>query len=1040
MSNEEYIIREINMPADAEKLVDMWKTSDDQWPGTMSHGVEITTQWVTEMHERQKMRNVYVAETADRARIVGYCSLCERESEKNTGYLATLNVQPDSQGKSLGRRLVQRCVERCTELGFHMLSIGTWSANLKSVPTYKKCGYFWVPDTSVYMLNFVPPIRNLACAQPYFSRHDWYATFRRAIEQVEDDERWEGMKVFTYRWEEDGEALTVRVDREAQRLTAVEADAFSAAAIAGDIEPAKGMSTTMRWRVTNKLVHPMPLSLIASGTEHIKLDKRATLTVAPGETVEIDAAVDIALDTPDVKSGQPAPCVRTLFIIDGEVLELGTGLRPQKAVEVSTSPEHITLFPGVATTVYVQMHSHLAADVDATISLAPAPGLHIDRTEGSVTIPAKSFAALPVTLRADAGGVYPLVATVYFDGGQTLPERLVIFSLPAGGVLADQGERETRQENEWTRLVIKPKAGAMTLTSVQTGYLQASMREAAGPPYWPSELDEKEYAIALQKNDGRVTAILTADLNDHNGITLRREVTLGGGPLVEIGYALLNKGTTMHQLQLSRRAEIWQEDLVTLTLPLKQGLIQARYSELPAGTDDIPKQPEAFAERWGAFTSERGTLGVLWDDSIEENEFSWSVALVSKPLACHPQQWTPAGTIYLHIGPGDWRAVRAHARRLAGQDGVPEPIPATARKVRDVRFEPSPLIALDDTITAKFVVDNLRNQPLEGQVHLALPGGVSANRVDFEVQDVRIDNPLAENVTLALPSQAAAYEVDALLCTRIDDARFPVPVIRLGHRGAVDVTEEDGAFIFDNGRTRFGVAPGFGAALFRWEENGVNHTLSPYPEVSMFDWMNPWYGGITPTAQRSGDHDFPGKLHREAFTGEVVALPDARGIPWRGVRVAADLQREWMLGLRVELDYLTVGNSNVLKVIYRVRNRTMARRNFNLGALSFWQPDGTSEHNVLHSDELERKPNPFIVWAESRHWASVTNGETGRTLIQVSPYPITRMIDWGTGGHLSFFADVDVPPEGVVERVVYLALSPSLAEAKRYIPLKDVKA
>jgi hypothetical protein len=370
---------------------------------------------------------------------------------------------------------------------------------------------------------------------------------------------------------------------------------------------------------------------------------------------------------------------------------------------------------------------------------------------------------------------------------------------------------------------------------------------------------------------------------------------------------------------------------------------------------------------------------------------------------------------------------------------MPEPIPVAARKVRDVRFEPTPLIALDDTATAKFVVDNLRNQPLEGQVHLALPGGLSADRVDFEVQDARIDNPLTENVTLALPSQAAAYEANALLQTRIYDAHFPVPVIRLGHRGAVDMVEEDGAFIFDNGRTRFGVAPGFGATLFRWEEGGVNHTLSPYPEVSLFDWMNPWYGGITPTAQRSGDRDFPGKLHRETFVGEVVDLPDARGIPWRGVRAGADLQRERMLGLRVELDYLTVGGSNVLKVIYRVRNRTTARRHFSLGALSFWQPDGTSKHNVLHSDDMERKPNPWILWAESRHWAAVTNGETGRTLIQVSPYPNTRMIDWGTGGHLSFFADVDVPPEGAVEREIYLALCPSLAEAKRYIALKDVK-
>ncbi|MBN1875514.1 MAG: N-acetyltransferase [Anaerolineae bacterium] len=1039
MQKEEFIIREIDMPADAEKLVEMWKASDDQWPGTMSHGVEITTQWVMEMHERQKMLNVYVAETADKSKIVGYCSLCERESEKNTGYLATLNVQPDYQRKSLGRRLVQQCVERCTELGFHLLSINTWSANLKSVPTYKKCGYFWVPDTSVYMLNFIPPIRQLSCAQPYFSRHNWYTTFRREFKQEEDDQRWEGMKVFIYHWEEDGDALTVWADREAQRITAVETDAFFAAAIAGDIEPARGLSTTIRWRLTNKQAQPMHISLIASGTDTLKVDKRATLVLAPGETWEFESPVDIALDTPDVKSGQPVPSVRTLFIINGEVLELGTGMRPRKAVEVRTTPEYVTLFPGVAKTVHIQLQSHLKADMEATVSLSPALGLTTAWTESSVTIPAKSFAALPVSLQAEAEGVYPLLVTVYFKGGQTKPERLAIFNLGAGEVLADHGEKETRLENEWTRIIVKSRAGDMQFTAVQTGAVLGSFREVVGPPFWPSELDEKDFSVTLQKTDGRLKAILSADMNDRAGMTLRREVTLGGGPLVEIASTLVNKGPHTHQLQLSRRVYIWQEDLVTLTLPLKEGLVQTRYSEMPDGSEDISRRPEAFAERWGVLSSERGMLGVLWDDTVEENEFSWSVGLNSKVLACGPQQWTPAGTLHLYIGPGDWRTVRAHARRLAGQDTIPEPIPVEVRKVYNARLEPSPLVTLEDTAATTLVVDNLRGKPLEGGVTLVLPEGLAVDKSTFELHDVSIKNTLREAVTLTLPSEATAYTAAAHLQTRIFNVNVAVPVIRLGNRAAVDVVQDNGTFMLDNGRTCFGVAPDFSAALFQWEEGGVNHALSPYPKQSIFDWMNPWYGGLMPIVLRPGDNDFPGKLHRETFTGEVIDLPDARGIPWRGARMSSVLQRERLLGLCMDIDYLTVGNSNVLKVIYRVHNMTTAWRHFTLGCLSFWQPDGTSEHNVLHIEGMERKPNPWISWAETPYWVSVTNGETGRTLIQVSPYPSARYIDWSTGGHLAWFNDVDIPPEGVLERILYLVLCRDLAEAKRYIALKDYK-
>jgi len=186
--SNEFVLRQVDIGKDAEKLVEMWKASDNQWPGTWSGGTEITPQMVTEWHQRQKMIDTYVFEIGDK--IAAYCSFNERPEEKNVGYVALLNVAPEYQGRSLGRKLLQRCLERCSELGFHLLTLGTWSGNLKSVPLYKKTGFYWVPDTDVWMLNFVPSILNLPCTRPFFSRHDWYKTFERALTQDEDDERW----------------------------------------------------------------------------------------------------------------------------------------------------------------------------------------------------------------------------------------------------------------------------------------------------------------------------------------------------------------------------------------------------------------------------------------------------------------------------------------------------------------------------------------------------------------------------------------------------------------------------------------------------------------------------------------------------------------------------------------------------------------------------------------------------------------------------------------------------------------------------------
>ena len=92
----EFTLRRVHIQQDAEKLARMWRASDDQWPGTWSGGVPITAEMVTEWFEREKMIDVFVFATGDE--IVAYCGFNERESVRNEGYVALLNVHPDYQG------------------------------------------------------------------------------------------------------------------------------------------------------------------------------------------------------------------------------------------------------------------------------------------------------------------------------------------------------------------------------------------------------------------------------------------------------------------------------------------------------------------------------------------------------------------------------------------------------------------------------------------------------------------------------------------------------------------------------------------------------------------------------------------------------------------------------------------------------------------------------------------------------------------------------------------------------------------------------
>ena len=65
-SSDDVTIRPLDIEADVEKLVEMWRASDDQWPGTFTRGVTLTADCIRAWHRREEMLDVRVAEVDDR--------------------------------------------------------------------------------------------------------------------------------------------------------------------------------------------------------------------------------------------------------------------------------------------------------------------------------------------------------------------------------------------------------------------------------------------------------------------------------------------------------------------------------------------------------------------------------------------------------------------------------------------------------------------------------------------------------------------------------------------------------------------------------------------------------------------------------------------------------------------------------------------------------------------------------------------------------------------------------------------------------------
>ena len=443
--------------------------------------------------------------------------------------------------------------------------------------------------------------------------------------------------------------------------------------------------------------------------------------------------------------------------------------------------------------------------------------------------------------------------------------------------------------------------------------------------------------------------------------------------------------------------------------------------------------------------------GVIWDKDVVEHEFFWEYLVLSfAERTLEPQSSSTVGPLHLYAGPGDWRDVRRTWRRAMGgkvqMSQQPEALPEPAR-THAFGLSPAPLVTLDGRVEATLYADSVRKRQMQGRIVVEPPPGWTVERAEVPVDGLASERPLEETLHLTANGDGigAASGQLRLEATQFDETR-PFTVIRLGDKRASVRVEEarvsgQPLWAIANGRCTWTVAPAFHGGVVAWREtgSGVNHLMTAFPDDGELGWLKPWFGGIRPTIMPlEEDHGWPGKLHEETFTAAPFEATDARGLLWRGVQLAAPLSRKGFEGLRAEIAYLTLGDSNVLKVIYRLTNETGVYRRLELGLLTFCQVDGQYQDTVLYGDGLQHRRTPHLSWSYVGPWGAAVNPISGRAVVMVGASGKRRvqLSDWGVdGGYPFFYNHVVLAPHGSHEMVAYLALARSLEEAKRYSSL-----
>lgn len=1047
-----YLVRDYRLDSieDATRLAAMFNDFDSAWPGGFTRGLDETPDRIRRRMNRSRRQAVLVAvemlEGGLEGDFVGYCDLEAQVGQREVAYVDLLGARLSHHGRGVGKLLLREMVRRVTALGYRQLTLHTWPGNTKAVPLYKKTGFQWVPDTDVFMRNFLPSILNSAAGRALFEKScvnaegsaadvscDWYTAMEREIKVAPDDVTWHGMKVYSYRFRKGDDTLEMIFDANGG-LTSIETADYRVSCSLHAEEAPAGETLPVTWEIAAKRSRPIPVTLLVDADTGLHLRVQEQFLVEGEYRITRDLRVDS--QTAPRRGGEPAHRIRTTLLLDGMPLSLETGVKVVRPFDIEYGGQAMTV--GQNLRFEAILKSNLDRTLSGQIALAPHPQIECAAPVQSFTLEPRMRTQAVFTVRAREGGAFAtrLRATT----GETQMERPVLFrALEGAGALGsiDAEYSETAiLESLSLRAETHLRGGGLSLHAPTRGaWMMWQNLAELGPPFTGHRMIEPRLKARIEPGPQDTKLILSAPSAEFPGLTVERTVSFLGDGLAKIEFRVYNHADIPQITSL--RVGLHGDFDGFLTAPTPQGLIHEPlrgWGEFPSGETDLLAAGARFSETWFALEDEERLGGLIWTGDPEV-EFQWSR---------FPQlQWNlgeiPAHSLhevppfYLLAGAGDWKTVRRWWHRLTQphlppEERLPEPV-----RVLEVRAEPALLLADRELVRIELI--NRRGLPLNGLLRLTgeefLP-----SVVEIPVQAANREHHPSAEVEVCPPNRPCAGFIEATLEAGAHVERFKLPLIRAAGPGKIAVTElETGHYRVENGFLALAAAPGFFGAMVGLERDGVNQIASAWPTPRPLSWSNPWYGGVHASLWNDGEE----RLAYEAFAGGSIKRTGTRGLCWEGVRARCDPKHKEWRWLSLELEYLTLPGSNLVALISRWTNRQTARVQFGGGTTVWPQPGGTHANLILHwerdNERRVRRRGGFQMNGGPSPWAAAENPETGDTLLLVSASmdAYVNVRDLGPdGASLTASDPFPLEPGETKERLHWLVLLQDKAEMTAY--------
>ena len=890
-------------PAYAKAVAEMWQKSAEGFNG---ENCDQTEESVLAAHANSADINTYLAVLEDE--VLGYCAFSKYLKDEGALHIRLLNARYDLHGKGIGKALVKKAVERTIELKWPRLDLYTWPANIKAIPLYKKCGYFFEnrQDTT-HLMNFIPTVMHTEAVKDYFKDADWYDDMKRTINMEPDGRGENGFDFYEYNWDSNGKKLRMEFERKGRGLSLIETDDYMISLSAPFPNLIFGRSYKASYEIINKSGKSLTVEITGKDDKNIQFSLNKRIEVIHKEIVEGEFYISEIEE--EFGSFKTHPGVAADVVINGKKAFFKLGIVPIFPGKISFACDDLERYSGENFNMYIDIESYLNENGVFEFELPECRNIEFSKREFKIQMRKNQKTSIPVQCILKNPSIYQveLDIKVTLESGEKAQ-----FKKNAGAIFRGRnsffgGEVDNKYVivNGVNKLTLDKNYNQVEIFIGEKKKDIYIVYPKLGRPYSDefSSMQIRNVKWYFEKEKMVLSGEYVS--NKFKNVIVRTIFRICQNGIFEHFYEIINTSNEEINEEIYIK-QILHYRIEGASLPYDNKII---YNTEPRMDDVGYYDGEKISENWIFSNRQEETESIIWPENSKVEYDGWFLSFEQNIGKLKVGELRATEPVYLAYSTFN---NRNEARRFALKSNDGNVLSSAEDFEIDIDNK-------NPFVSENFHINIIENRALSYNGEIIIK---SQNNFFDEVH-LKLEN---ETNKISIPINAEKgfekdlIHIDSKFGTTSFERKTQVFFVKNIDLKS-QVTEENGLKVYsiNNGVMNIKASPEFSKGIFSLEFMDKEWLDNSFPNPGPRTWYNPWFGGIQNLPEELIEN---ARILPKEHVGMEFALKiDTLGNRWNGIKTTLCFANEEdYRGLKIKQYFLMLPGVPILLNMAEVTN------------------------------------------------------------------------------------------------------------------------